>query len=140
MASAQPAEPQRELFAQLVPVDRGLAQQALQRPELATTVATLRARFDASRARGDTVHRREEARYRLAIAFRTQRKIDDVDAGCAQLRTDQADHARLVLVAHQQDVRAGMQYSARSYGHIFADNAKRSDLDAFIEASLKQGV
>jgi predicted Zn-dependent protease len=30
--------------------------------------AELRARFDAARARGDSLHRREEARYRLAIA------------------------------------------------------------------------
>jgi len=29
--------------------------------------ATLRARFDASRARGDNVHRREEARFRLHL-------------------------------------------------------------------------
>jgi hypothetical protein len=45
----------------------GLAQQALQRPEAATTIAALRARFDASRARGDTVHRREEARFELHL-------------------------------------------------------------------------
>ena len=45
----------------------GLAQQALQRPEAATTIAALRARFDASRARGDTVHRREEARFQLHL-------------------------------------------------------------------------
>jgi tetratricopeptide (TPR) repeat protein len=45
----------------------GLAQQALQRPEAAATIAALRARFDASRARGDTVHRREEARFLLHL-------------------------------------------------------------------------
>jgi len=45
----------------------GLAQQALQRPEAATTIATLRAQFDASHARGDTVHRREEARFQLHL-------------------------------------------------------------------------
>lgn len=45
----------------------GLAQQALQRPETATTIATLRAQFDASRARGDVVHRREEARFQLHL-------------------------------------------------------------------------
>ena len=44
-----------------------LAQKALQWPEADTTVATLRARFDASRARGDTVHRREEARFQLML-------------------------------------------------------------------------
>ena len=45
----------------------GLAQHALQRPEAAATIATLRARFDASRARGDVVHRREEARFELHL-------------------------------------------------------------------------
>ena len=44
-----------------------LAQKALQRPEAESSVATLRARFDASRARGDTVHRREEARFQLQL-------------------------------------------------------------------------
>src|SRR5262249_24057475 len=38
-----------------------------QRPELPATIASLRARFDASRARGDTVHRREEARFQLHL-------------------------------------------------------------------------
>ena len=44
-----------------------LAQKALRMAEADTTVATLRARFDASRARGDTVHRREEARFQLML-------------------------------------------------------------------------
>ena len=42
-----------------------LAQKALQRPEADASLATLRARFAASRARGDVVHRREEARFQL---------------------------------------------------------------------------
>ena len=42
-----------------------LAQRALGDRNAATTIATLRARFAASRARGDTVHRREEARFAL---------------------------------------------------------------------------
>jgi tetratricopeptide (TPR) repeat protein len=45
----------------------GLAQQALQRPDAAATIEALRAQFDASRARGDVVHRREEARFELHI-------------------------------------------------------------------------
>ncbi len=45
----------------------GLAQQALQRPEAAATIGALRAQFDASRARGDVVHRREEARFELHL-------------------------------------------------------------------------
>jgi tetratricopeptide (TPR) repeat protein len=44
-----------------------LAQKALQRTEADATIATLRARFDASRARGDVVHRREESRFQLRL-------------------------------------------------------------------------
>ena len=44
-----------------------LAQKALRRPDAETSIATLRARFDASRARSDSVHRREEARFRLHL-------------------------------------------------------------------------
>ena len=44
-----------------------LAQKALGLPEADTTVATLRARFDASRARGYSVHQREEARFQLML-------------------------------------------------------------------------
>ena len=44
-----------------------LAQKDLGLPEAEATVSLLRARFDASRLRGDTVHRREEARFQLAL-------------------------------------------------------------------------
>jgi Tfp pilus assembly protein PilF len=44
-----------------------LAEQALGAPELPAHVATLAARFDASRMRGDTVHQREEARFALHL-------------------------------------------------------------------------
>ncbi|HEX4883971.1 MAG TPA: hypothetical protein VFX05_07520 [Casimicrobiaceae bacterium] len=44
-----------------------LAQKALARPEAGTTIAELRTRFAALRARGDVVHRREEARFALEI-------------------------------------------------------------------------
>ena len=44
-----------------------LAQTALRLPEAEAAVATLRARFAASHMRGDTVHRREEARFQLAL-------------------------------------------------------------------------
>jgi Tfp pilus assembly protein PilF len=44
-----------------------LAQKALNRPEAAASIETLRARFDASHARGDTVHQRENARFELAL-------------------------------------------------------------------------
>ena len=44
-----------------------LAEQATHDPALAGHVADLAARFEASRLRGDTVHRREEARFQLAL-------------------------------------------------------------------------
>jgi hypothetical protein len=44
-----------------------LALRALPAAEAAVATATLRARFAASRARGDTVHRREEARFELQV-------------------------------------------------------------------------
>jgi len=44
-----------------------LAQQALKRPEAAASIETLRARFEASHARGDTVHQRENARFELFL-------------------------------------------------------------------------
>ena len=46
---------------------QALAQKALGTADAAATIATLRARFEASRARGDTVHRREEARFQLKL-------------------------------------------------------------------------
>jgi Tfp pilus assembly protein PilF len=44
-----------------------LAEHALGAPELPAHVAALAARFEASRMRGDTVHRREEARFALHL-------------------------------------------------------------------------
>lgn len=44
-----------------------LAQQALKRPEAAASIEALRERFDASHARGDTVHQRENARFELQL-------------------------------------------------------------------------
>jgi hypothetical protein len=42
-----------------------LAQAAMGQPEARATIEILRSRYAASRARGDTVHRREEARFAL---------------------------------------------------------------------------
>ena len=66
------AEEVRELLAGETRVDGlllrlALAEQRLNAPELAEHVATLRARFAASRMRGDVVHRREEARFTLHL-------------------------------------------------------------------------
>jgi tetratricopeptide (TPR) repeat protein len=44
-----------------------LAQKALGRPEASVSIEALRARFDASHARGDTVHQRENARFELFL-------------------------------------------------------------------------
>ena len=44
-----------------------LAEQQLHSPGLPLHVAALRSRFEASRLRGDTVHRREEARFTLML-------------------------------------------------------------------------
>ncbi|MBV8496734.1 MAG: hypothetical protein JO361_08135 [Gammaproteobacteria bacterium] len=44
-----------------------LAQRTLQLPEAAASIEALRARFAASRARGDTVHQRENARFELFL-------------------------------------------------------------------------
>ena len=44
-----------------------LAEQAVQDRDAAGHVADLAARFEASRLRGDTVHRREEARFHLTL-------------------------------------------------------------------------
>lgn len=44
-----------------------LAQRALQLPEAAASIEALRARFEASRARGDSVHQRENARFELLL-------------------------------------------------------------------------
>jgi tetratricopeptide (TPR) repeat protein len=69
-----------------------LAQKALQRPEADATIATLRARFDASRARGDVVHRREESRFQLRLngdaqtALRLARENWNVQREPADLR------------------------------------------------------
>lgn len=49
-----------------------LAQKALRRSDAEASIATLRARFAASRARGDVVHRREEARFALQLGGDSQ--------------------------------------------------------------------
>jgi Tfp pilus assembly protein PilF len=74
-----------------------LAEQALGAPELRTHIVALAARFEASRMRGDTVHRREEARFTLHL-------LND-PATALQLATEnwrvqrEAWDARLVLEA-----------------------------------------
>ena len=52
-----------------------LAEQQLHSPNLPSHMAALRARFDASRLRGDTVHRREEARFTLVLLKNPQQAL-----------------------------------------------------------------
>ncbi len=103
-----------------------LAQKALQRPEAEATVATLRARFDASRARGDTVHRREEARFQWALnndaqtALRLARENWNVQREPADLRI-LAEAARATGDAQAQEtVRMWLAASGLEYPAVAA--------------------
>jgi hypothetical protein len=82
---------QEETRADTLLLRLALAQRALKRPEATASIEMLRARFDASHMRGDTVHDRENARFELflrgdaraalpyAIAnWRVQREAADV--------------------------------------------------------------
>ena len=100
-----------------------LAQKALQRPEADGSVTILRARFDASRARGDTVHRREEARFQLQlngdpkVALRLAQENWKVQREPADLRIlAEAAHATGDTLAretvHQWLAATGLEYPA----------------------------
>ena len=52
-----------------------LAAKALGSPQLAALAATLAARFDAARLRGDTTHQKEQSRFALAIQGRPQEAL-----------------------------------------------------------------
>ena len=58
---------EREQRADPLLLRLALAYQASGNPATAATVAALAGRFDAARLRGDVVHRREEARFRLQL-------------------------------------------------------------------------
>ena len=74
-----------------------LAEQATGSARLAGHVADLAARFEASRLRGDTVHRREEARFALHLEHETARALDLARADWTVQR-EPAD-ARILLEA-----------------------------------------
>lgn len=70
----------RDLLADEVRADGlllrlALAEQRLDDPDLPEHVAMLRARFDASRMRGDALHRREEARFALRLLDQPERAL-----------------------------------------------------------------
>ena len=58
---------QNESRADTLLLRLALAQRALNRPEATASIDALRARFEASHARGDTVHQRENARFELFL-------------------------------------------------------------------------
>lgn len=74
-----------------------IAEQALARPTVAHHLAQLRASFERSRARGDTAHRREEARFALLLAGDARTALALARANWEEQR-ESAD-ARLLLEA-----------------------------------------
>ena len=99
----RPAEV-RELLAGEIRIDPlllrlVLAEAALKAPELAEHVAALQARFDTARLRGDTVHRREEARFTLHLLQQPAEALRLAQENW-QLQHETWD-ARLVLEAAQ---------------------------------------
>jgi tetratricopeptide (TPR) repeat protein len=76
---------------------RALAALALARSDAGELVATLQARFAQSRARGDRVHQREEARLLLALGKEPTRALSLARAGFAAQR--ELWDARVLLLA-----------------------------------------
>ncbi|KAF0192633.1 MAG: hypothetical protein FD165_796 [Gammaproteobacteria bacterium] len=85
-----------------------LAEQALNLPTAAEHIAALRSRFDASRLRGDVLHRREEARFHLELLHDPKTALT-LAADNWQAQREPAD-ARLLLAAA---LRAGTPASAQ---------------------------
>ena len=74
-----------------------LAEQATGDPRLTEHIAELAARFEASRLRGDTVHRREEARFALHLQHQPARALELARANW-NVQREPAD-ARILLEA-----------------------------------------
>ena len=74
-----------------------LAEQAAGDPALDADVADLAARFETSRLRGDTIHRREQARFELHLEHQPRRALATAQANWATQR-EPAD-ARILLEA-----------------------------------------
>ena len=95
----------------------------LKAPAYEANLATLRARFTASRARGDTVHRREEARFALQLngdpqaALRLAKENWAVQREPADLRilaeaAAAADDAEAKATVQQWLAQSGLEYAA----------------------------
>ena len=76
-----------------------LAEAALKSPELAEHIAALQARFATARLRGDTVHRREEARFTLHLLQQPAEALRLAEENWQQQH--ETWDARLVLEAAQ---------------------------------------
>ena len=100
-----------------------LAEQAVGDPHLSGHVADLAARFEASRLRGDTVHRREEARFALWLLHQPVRALDLARANWAVQR-EPAD-ARILLEAAGEAGQPAASDPVRAWMH---DNGVEDDL------------
>lgn len=92
-----------------------LAEQAVGDPHLSGHVADLAARFEASRLRGDTVHRREEARFALWLLHQPVRALDLARANWAVQR-EPAD-ARILLEAANEAGQPAASDPVRAWIH-----------------------
>jgi len=100
-----------------------LAEQAVGASHLSGHVADLAARFEASRLRGDTVHRREEARFALWLLHQPVRALDLARANWAVQR-EPAD-ARILLEAANEAGQPAASDPVRAWMH---DNNVEDDL------------
>lgn len=94
-----------------------LAYAALGDARAAAAIADLQARFDAARLRGDTVHRREEARFTLELLHDPQRALQ-LALDDWQVQREPAD-ARIVLAAARA---AHRDVQAQEVRRFLADN------------------
>ena len=107
-----------------------LAEQAVGSPLTASHVADLAARFETSRLRGDTVHRREEARFALHLQHQPQRALSLSRANW-DVQREPAD-ARILLEAA---LAAGQPAAAAPVHDWLVDNAVQ---DALLSALDRQ--
>jgi hypothetical protein len=103
-----------------------LAQKALRLADADASIAALRARFAASRARGDVVHRREEARFALQLggdpqaALRLARENWNVQREPADLRVLAEAAAAANDAAARQTARDWLAHTGLEYQAVAA--------------------
>lgn len=95
-----------------------MAWRALDAPQAAGAIASLQARFDAARLRGERVHQREEARFELQLRRRPDRALSLAQANWA-VQKEPAD-ARILMeaarMAGRPDVAAQLAQWLRAQG------------------------